>query len=294
MKIYIRLFVITLGLGFGLNAYSDDLPVALKKSDNVVQFKNIQEKKQFDNTFTISFYEPTYILPISYSSALKQVDIKNNPEQNKLKHLEFNFKISFKVPVIESVFHKDNALYLAYTQLSYWQAYNNSSFFRENNYKPEVFFSNNINLLLGKDWRLQLLNVGFVHESNGYSDPIKRSWNRVYLEGVLSKQNWMISVRPWYAISDRTSRLYHNDITRYLGNGRLVIAYNYHDQVFSAETYNIENGLDLTAIKLSWSFPIVKKIKGYAQFFHGYGQSLTDYNVRTNSVGVGIALSDWL
>lgn len=290
MKEYIGLFVGMLGLGFNLNVYSNDLPNSLDKPDNVVQFKTIQEKKQFDTPFTISLYEPTYILPISYYSALKQVDI--NSKHDKLKHLELDFKLSFKVPVIEGLFHKNNALYLAYTQSSYWQAYNNS-FFRENDYKPEVFLSNNVNLSLGKDWKLQLFNVGFIHESNGYGDPFKQSWNRIYIEGILAKKNWMVSIRPWYVISDRTLHL-HNDLKHYLGNGRVLIACNYNNQVLSAEAYNIEHGLDLSSIRLAWSFPIIKKIKGYAQFFHGYGQGLANYNIRTNNIGIGVALNDWL
>ena len=37
-----------------------------------------------------------------------------------------------------------------------------------------------------------------------------------------------------------------------------------------------------------------KYFKGYVQGFSGYGQSLVDYNTHHNSIGVGIALSDWL
>jgi len=48
------------------------------------------------------------------------------------------------------------------------------------------------------------------------------------------------------------------------------------------------------ALELSYSFPLYGKLKGYLQYFNGYGQSLIDYNARANSFGIGVAISDWL
>jgi phospholipase A1 len=45
---------------------------------------------------------------------------------------------------------------------------------------------------------------------------------------------------------------------------------------------------------LSWSFPLNDKVKGYVKYFNGYGETLLDYNHRSNRVSVGFVVADWL
>lgn len=47
------------------------------------------------------------------------------------------------------------------------------------------------------------------------------------------------------------------------------------------------------ALRLSWAFPIHGKLRGYFEVFHGYGESLIDYNHRATYVGLGVSLLDW-
>ena len=88
---------------------------------------------------------------------------------------------------------------------------------------------------------------------------------------------------------------YNPDIAKFLGYGRLLIAGKYKGNVLSLETHNILEGhaRSITGL-LTWSFPLTSYLKGYVQVFSGYGQSLIEYNHRTNSAGLGLALNDWV
>ena len=59
---------------------------------------------------------------------------------------------------------------------------------------------------------------------------------------------------------------------------------------------NLESGFDRGALELGWSFPLwtYPYMKGYIQYFRGYGESLIDYDQRVNRIGIGISLTDWL
>lgn len=269
--------------------------VTNNNTESTVQ-ERLQEEKEA-NPYTIIYHRPTYVLPFYYTgSPYNSIYQGNTPANQSIQSTEIKYQFSFKVPVWRNILKSKNSLYLAYTQMSYWQAYNKSAFFRETNYEPEVFLSHNFEYHFPNSrWTFNFLNLGLVHQSNGLGGTLERSWNRAYLVGVASTENWAVGFSPWMVFHDGTYERQNPNLAYYLGYEEFTVAYKYKQQVFALESQNLfESGGKRAGTTLSWSFPLTKFIKGYVQVFTGYGQSLIEYNHRTNSAGVGIALSNWL
>lgn len=270
--------------------------VSMLSHADVVDQRIAYETEMKNNPFLIYPYEPTYILPAYYTQKPYYSIYENNtPDNEKLNDIDFKFQFSFKVPVWQHLFNRQSSLFFAYSQLSYWQAYNDSAFFRETNYQPEIFLANYWNKLLADDWRLKFVNFGLMHQSNGRGGDLERTWNRAYAKLILAHQQWMVTIQPWYVFRDGSTENHNPDITHYLGYGQSLVAYKYHQQTFSLNLQNeVESGFRRGAETFAWSFPLSTHLKGYIQVFSGFGQSLIEYNHYTNAVGIGIALNDWI
>lgn len=268
----------------------------LLTSKTLASDRDKKEDQVLPNRFAITLYKPTYILPYYYTASPYHLIYQNNtPNDEKLKHAETKYQISVKVPLWKDILQHSSSLYFAYTQMSYWQLYNRYAFFRETDYEPEFFLANALNFHLTKGLHLDFFNIGAVHQSNGYGNALERTWDRVYLEAILSTDNWMLSVKPWYVIHDSSFNKYNRGMAQFLGYGRVLIAHKFKGQVFSLSAHNfIEGHARSVTGELTWSFPLTAYVKGYVQIFSGYGQSLIEYNHRTNSAGIGIALNDWV
>ncbi len=251
--------------------------------------KRLHNEHQINkNKYGITFDQPTYILPYYHTTNPSQ-DVGPTPRNQAIMKDEFKAHLSLQFPLWANMFNSNYSIGASYTQLSYWQVYANSQFFRETNYMPALFVSDHFL----PNWQLK---VGGVHESNGRGGDYERSWNRAYANLTFSGQQWMISIKPWVLIFKKNSSDIHNkNIAHYLGYERVVIAYKAYSQEWSMMLRNsIESGFQRSALELDYSFPIHGFLRGYLQFFHGYGQSLIEYNHKTNAVGVGITLSNWI
>ena len=141
-------------------------------------------------------------------------------------------------------------------------------------------------------WRWRVLNFGFVHQSNGRSDPLSRSWNRVYAQFGFERGNFTLLLRPWYRLPESASNDDNPDIRDYMGSGDLRLVYANAGHALSAEARYSFSG-HAGGLKLEWAFPLVDQLKGYVQITSGYGESLIDYNHKQNTIGLGVLLLPW-
>jgi phospholipase A1 len=259
-----------------------------------------KEQEAASNLWTIMPHKQNYILLVNHNfSSMNEEPWKEMTGTDvKLNNTEVKFQISFRFMLWEELFKKDIDFYFAYTQLALWQLYNKdiSSPFRDTNYEPELF------LWFDKDWKIfgfkNTVNLlGFVHQSNGRSEPLSRSWNRVYASFVFERGNLAFGLIPWIRIQEDADVDNNPDIDDYLGNFELRSAYKWDKQTFSLMwRNNLDFSSNRGAVELGWSFPLpsTNRIKGYLQYFNGYGQSLLDYNHSFATLGAGFLLTDWL
>jgi len=279
------------------SAHALTTPVkVLPEESSAVEERATKEQLAPPNFFTIGFYKPNYVMPYYYTgSPYNRIYENQTPNNEKLTRDEIKYQLSFKVPVWKNILGYRSTLYFAYTQLSYWQAYNKEAFFRSTDYEPEAFLANEINLTIYKDFTLNFFNIGAEHQSNGFGNTLERSWNRAYIEAIASKGNFMMSVKPWYIFHDHSLEVHNPNIGSYLGYVQLLFAYKFDKSVLNLRTYGLGvHGGRHTSAELAFSFPLTSYLNAYVQVFSGYGQSLIEYNHRTNSAGVGISLSNWI
>ncbi|WP_373687689.1 phospholipase A [Acinetobacter sp. YH12227] len=254
-------------------------------------------------TWNIRGYQPVYLMPGYWtseknerpSSPNENYTVNADQEQN-LKSMEAKFQLSLKTKAVENLFGNNGDVWLGYTQSSRWQVYNEdeSRPFRETNYEPEasLVFRTNYELL-GLNWRM--LGVTFNHQSNGRSDPLSRSWNRVMLNLGFERDNFALMLRPWYRLEEDAKDDNNPDIKDYMGRGDLTAFYRKNNHDFSLMLrHSLKGGDDSHgAVQFDWSFPINGKLRGQFQVFDGYGESLIDYNHRATYVGLGVSLLNW-
>jgi phospholipase A1 len=232
-----------------------------------------------------------YLLVANQSNATNDRPLRAYlPEGYQSKHVELTYQLSFKAKVMEGIADTPIDLWAGYTQQSFWQAYAraHSSPFRETNYQPEVMAVLPINQQLGSV-NLRFASLGVVHQSNGQSATLSRSWNRFYGQLGLESGNLGVTARIWKRLDNAKSNNDNPDITDFLGHGDLRVTYRDKGYEYTAmlrRNFDTRHG----ALQASVAFPLVANLKAYVQAFAGYGQSLIDYNYAQKSLGAGILM----
>ena len=281
------------------SAAEEEQPDLPPLTGTVLDYRIRKEAESAENSYALTAHQPSYILPLAYASSPNEAPFEASTstldDEGQLDRLEVKFQISFRVPINRKFFFKNSDLWFGYTQLSLWQLYNRdaSAPFRETNYEPELIWAFLVNESFGKV-KLTHLNVAINHQSNGRSEPLSRSWNRLYLNSIWAYENWAWSIRPWVRLPETDGTDDNPDIEDYLGNFDIRLGKKHIDHTFSVMFRSNLDTDDLhNFYELGYSFSINRKFRGYVQFVSGYGESLIDYNHRNRRFSLGIMLNDW-
>lgn len=279
---------------------------ARREDESLVLARRERERVAEEIPSLLTPYKRNYILPLSYAADPNEEPFRDETGSvvagDELGDVEAKFQLSLKLSLAHDLLLPDDRVYFGFTTVSYWQAYNwdVSAPFRETNYEPELFWSTPM------DWRAlgldaTLLSVGVSHQSNGRGGTLSRSWNRVYADLTLEKHHLVFNLRPWWRIpeDEKDDPLDANgddnpDIEKYMGHFELTTTYRRGTQEWSIMLRNNLSSDNKGAVQLEWGFPLWGDVRGFAQYFSGYGESLIDYDARMERIGVGILLTDLL
>ena len=264
-----------------------------KDDTTTVAGSDKSESNPEESTYAVTLHRPNYFLPVTYNSNPNTETYEQNG-RDVPNNYEAKFQLSFKIQLLKGLFRGNGDLYGAYTQLSLWQIYDESSPFRETNYEPELFLKfhtdfNIFGLLNNREF-----HIGINHQSNGQGGNFSRSWNRIFVQFVATRDNLIIALKPWYRIPESDEDDDNPDIEKYLGYGQLFGAYKWKKNLFSLTfRNNLRSTENKSGLELGWSYEMMNNLRLYLQYFNGYGESLIDYKNYTNRIGCGIMINDW-
>ena len=294
-------------------AFCEDAPLEeCVKSDSALDNRVCAEKHISKARFAIVPYKPNYIIG-SYVDEL-------SGGAEDYQNYETKFQISFKIPL--SRYEKPRkclllantqcVAFFGYTQLSVWQMMNfeRSAPFRDTNFEPEIMVAQLLKKPVIAGWNLRLVNYGlWNHQSNGKSPPSSRSWNRSYIDFVFEKNNSYITFKAWERWNEHPKDNPADfkgddnvDIEKYVGNVELKYFHVGERANYSIVIRDSEKNANKANVQLNWSIPIkelssafdVTQLRFYVQYYNGFGETLIDYNVKRERIGMGIMLTDWL
>jgi phospholipase A1 len=234
----------------------------------------------------LSLHKDMFALPYTYSNRFSGSET------------EVVFQLSAKIRLQQSRF------YFAYTQRSFWQAYNTdaSSPFRETNHNPELFYrrvpTNDESL---EHWGVDL---GLEHESNGQGGELSRSWNRLYVAPQYHTPRLLLHLKLWYRIPEDECRDEscmdeagyddNPDIIDYMGYGEFRLGWRVTGGKTPQLLQLMVRGNPATgkgAVSINYSYPAGSRdLYWFVRYFEGYGESLVDYDHANRRVGIGVLL----
>jgi phospholipase A1/A2 len=277
------------------------------------------EKASSRDTFQLRGYRP---ISLSLVGANRVSTLPNSPTNGSPANAvaysptEVKINLSVRTKLASGLLHRDgqplsDSIWFGYSQQSYWQLFNSdiSRPFRATDHEPELIYVFGHNRPLPGGFTYRMSGAGIVHQSNGQSLPLSRSWNRVYLMAAADKitasgNRFTLQAKGWQRLPEKSDKDDNPDISNYIGRAELAGTLSF-DSGAGAQLRTHTLGATVRhslkregrgSVRLEYLRSLGAANSGLrfsAQLFSGYGDSLIDYNRSRTVLSLGLSLVDW-
>lgn len=277
------------------------------------------EKASSRDTFQLRGYRP---ISLAVVGANNINTLPNSPTNGApagavdYSRTEIKINLSVRTKLASGLLHREDqplsdSIWFGYSQQSYWQLFNGniSRPFRATDHEPELIYVFGHNRPLPAGWTYRMSGAGLVHQSNGQSLPLSRSWNRVYLMAAADKitvsgNRFTLQVKGWQRLPESGGKDDNPDISNTIGRAELAGTWSFESgagkelrtHTLGATLRHSLKSQGNGSARLEYLRSLGAASTGlrfHAQLFSGYGDSLLDYNRRRTVFSVGLSLVDW-
>ncbi len=269
MKNILLIFCVIFSLQSALADEEDGLPPKEDPNNETqVEVPSDDRNKKYD-ALAISEYQQTYFI---------------TGEPDTKIQLSFQFRL-----------FKEYATYFGYTQRMFWELYKEeSSPFSDVNFMPDLFYRFDT-----ETWNyVQNIEAGYVHMSNGQSEPESRTVDAVFARFIWRGRFFTSLNTKYYFNKEKANR----DFTKYVGPFELQLQLKdifkilYAPQDFYMRVYTGGDwGEDLsrTSVELGLRYRFFGSDSSpgiFMQYFRGYGEKILTYNKIDESYRIGFSV----
>ena len=264
-------------------------------------------------TFSFRGYRPITVSVVA-SDTVNRQPTSPSPghsatESTPYRTTENRIQLSVRTKVAQGLLTQGHptlkdSVWFGYSQQSYWQLFTPqiSRPFRATDHEPEVMYVYPTTAQLPFGWRWRYSGVGLVHQSNGQSEPLSRSWNRVYMmTGMELDNRWSVNAKLWKRLSESADSDDNPGISDYVGRGQLSVFWNANkDNTLGATLRSSLSSSGRGSVRLEWMQTLGSGLWGsksnlrlHTALFSGYGDSMIDYNRKRTVFSLGLSLVDF-
>lgn len=229
---------------------------------------------------------------------------------------EMKINLSVRTKLASGLLHRgdqplSDSIWFGYSQQSYWQLFNGgiSRPFRATDHEPELVYVFGHNRPLPGGFTYRMSGAGLVHQSNGQSLPLSRSWNRVYLMAAADKitssgNRFTLQAKAWQRLPEKSGADDNPDISNYMGRAELAGTWSFDSGIgkdLTTHTFGMTLRHSLKnqgrgSLRLEYLRSLGdanSSLRFHTQLFSGFGDSMIDYNRRRTVLSLGVSLVDW-